>query len=141
MADDRTRVPLAHGEVTGCAIEMATVEMAINGELGPAAVPRVRAQLDRVLALRPRQVEIDLAGCPSLDAAAIALLLEVHRRLWRTDGQLRLRSPSPGVRRTLRAARVEGVLDLSPPPGADPRDRRPLDQLPMCAEVETSRRG
>jgi anti-anti-sigma factor len=141
MADKRTGVPLAHGEVSGSAVEVAAVEVAINGELGPGAVPRARTQLDRVLALRPRQVVIDLAGCPFLDAAAIAFLLEAHRRLWRTDGRLSLRSPSPRVRRMLRTARVDGVLDISPPPGADPQDGRPLDQLPLCAEVETSRRG
>jgi len=151
VADERTHGLRAYGDMTVSAAELAAVEVAavevaavvvaIDGELGPEALPGARAHLDRVLSLGPKHVVIDLAGCPFLDAAAIAFLLEVHRQLWRTDGRLSLRSPSPRVRRILRTARVDGVLDVVPPLGADPRDRRPLEQLPLCVDAKASRPG
>ena len=88
------------------------VEFMITGELDWSGLPPVREQLDAVVSLRPRHVVIDLAGCTLLDAAAIALLLDVHRELRHTEGQFDLRCPTPRVRRILELARTTHVLPV-----------------------------
>jgi anti-anti-sigma factor len=89
-----------------------TVEIVIAEELDAAAVPRVSALLHEAADLRPRHLVVDLAACPFLDATAIGMLLDVHRRVWTDGGRLTLRAPGERVIRTLRLARVDHVLDV-----------------------------
>jgi anti-anti-sigma factor len=96
----------------GGAFTVPLVEFVITGELDWPSVPPVRRQLDAVLSLRPRQVVVDLAGCTLLDAAAIALLLDVHRELRRAEGRLYLRRPTRPVRRILELTRTTDVLPV-----------------------------
>ncbi|WFE35494.1 STAS domain-containing protein [Micromonospora sp. WMMD975] len=77
------------------------VRVEITDELDLAGLPEVAHVLDRVLALQPGEITIDLARCRHLDAAAIALLLDVRRRLARRDGTLTLSNPHPRIRRIL----------------------------------------
>ncbi|WFE53214.1 STAS domain-containing protein [Micromonospora sp. WMMD1155] len=86
-------------------------------ELNRDCLPAAGAVFDRVLALQPRRIVIDLSQCRHIDAAAIGLLLEVHRRLARADGILAVRDPNPRIARILRDARLDRVLQLvsSPP--------------------------
>lgn len=102
--------PDGQGTVVGTAV----VEVDVTGELNAFRLPQAGALLEQILTLRPRQVIIDLAGCPYVDAAAIGWLLDVHRRLYRTHAQLVLRGPSPRLRRLLRVARVQDVLQTLP---------------------------
>lgn len=90
------------------------VEVTVTENLAAAAVPALAATLREILALRPRSVVVDLAGCEVIDAAAIEVLLDAHRTLWRQDGRLRLRSAGPRLRRLLTIARAAQVLDVSP---------------------------
>ncbi|SCE92532.1 STAS domain-containing protein [Micromonospora mirobrigensis] len=69
-----------------------------------------RACLDRLLALRPGRVEVDLSGCRRLDLAALHLLRDVHRRLAEVRAVLAVRAADPEVRRSLRAAGLEPSL-------------------------------
>ncbi|MEO3926633.1 STAS domain-containing protein [Micromonosporaceae bacterium B7E4] len=89
--------------------------MFIDGELDIARVPRFGAVLDAVIDQRPAHVVIDLAACRHVDAAGISLLLDAHRRLMRSGGQVTLRQPSTRVRRILRIARLHNVLRMEPP--------------------------
>lgn len=88
----------------------SALEVSIGGQLDADAVPEIRAVMRGVLVARPRLIVIDLAGCSSVDAAGVALLLEVHRCAWLFDGRVVLRSPGPQVRRVLRIVRVEHIL-------------------------------
>ena len=81
-------------------------------ELDLACLPEVGAVFDRLLALRPAQVVLDLSDCRHLDAAAIGLLLDVHRRLARADAALTVRDPNPRVRRILHITRLDQVLSI-----------------------------
>jgi anti-anti-sigma factor len=103
-----------------------TVEIVITEELDADSVPRVAALLHEAADLHPARLVIDLAGCPFLDASAIGMLLDVHRRVWSDGGGLTLRAPGPRIVRTLRLARVDHVLavDLAEPTGlAGPVER------------------
>lgn len=97
-------------------IGISVVEAAIDGKLDADAVPDLRSAMQDVLALRPRSIVIDLAGCTFIDAAGVALLLEVHRCAWLFDGRVVLRSPCPQVQTVLRIIRVERILQLEQPP-------------------------
>ncbi|MGN9809366.1 STAS domain-containing protein [Micromonospora sp. BQ11] len=104
---------------TPCALPL--VEVCVT-QLDLACLPEAGAVFDRLLALNPEQVVVDLSSCRHIDAAAIGLLLDVHRRLARSDGVLVVRDPNPRIRRILHTARLDQVLpittDLAPsPPG------------------------
>ncbi|RIV41500.1 STAS domain-containing protein [Micromonospora radicis] len=87
------------------------VEVAIT-EFDLACLPETGAVFDQLLALHPRQVTIDLSGCRHIDAAAIGLLLDVHRRLVRSGGLLALRNPNPRIARILQTARLDQILPV-----------------------------
>lgn len=89
-----------------------TVEVVVSGDLDLWTAPGISNTLDEAMALAPQQLIIDLAGCPSIDAAGILLLLDAHRRAIRNGGVVTLRSPSEKLRRNLRLARVDKVLQV-----------------------------
>ncbi|MCA2219034.1 STAS domain-containing protein [Jidongwangia harbinensis] len=74
------------------------------------------AVLADALEVRPERLVVDLAGCPRVDAAAIAALLSAHRAMVRAGGNLLLRSPGPAVLRMLMLARVDNVLQVETVP-------------------------
>lgn len=96
------------------ASRIPVVEVVITQELDLSALSRLNGLLEDALALRPVVLVVDVAQCPFLDAAAISVLLEAHRRAHRAGGLLTLRSPSPRLRRNLRLARVDRVLHVTP---------------------------
>jgi anti-anti-sigma factor len=113
-------------------VATGTVEVTVSDRLDSRTVPAVGMYLDRVLALQPRHLIVDLADCPYLDAAAIGLLLDVHRRLMRVEALLILRAPTPRLQQILRVARVDRVLHIVTDAAADgpadssvPRTARP----------------
>jgi anti-anti-sigma factor len=92
------------------------VEIVVVEAFDVTSVPRLTVLLNEAMAVNPAELVVDLAACPTVDAAAIALLVEVHRQLRRTGGLLTLRSPSARLRRNLHLARVDGVLHVTPEP-------------------------
>jgi anti-anti-sigma factor len=95
------------------------VEVSIT-EFDLSCLPETGAVLDQLLALRPAQVVIDLAGCRHIDAAAIGLLLDVHRRMVRAGGVLAVRNPNPRITRILQTARLDQILPVHTDAGAAP---------------------
>ncbi|GIH05238.1 hypothetical protein Rhe02_33050 [Rhizocola hellebori] len=104
-----------------------TVEVVVRGDLDVWTAPGINTTLDEAIALTPKQLIIDLEGCPSIDAAGILLLLDAHRRAIRNGGVVALRSPSARLMRNLRLARVDRVLQvLTPcPPDAHRQEDKP----------------
>lgn len=96
------------------------VEVVVTGELDAWSAPRINDVLEQAMSLSPQQVIIDLAGCPSIDAAGIILLLDAHRRAMRSGGTVALRSPSARLCRNLRLAHVDRVLHVIDPEAAAP---------------------
>ncbi|WP_051366415.1 STAS domain-containing protein [Hamadaea tsunoensis] len=109
---------------------VAVVEVVVTHDLDLGGVSRLSALLDDALQLRPERIVVDLAGCENLGAAAIGLLVEVHRQTARQGAQLTLRSPSERLRRNLSLARVDRVLYVTPP--LDPDDPLP----PLQADAD-----
>lgn len=78
---------------------------------GPA-VDHWRALLTAAAARRPDRLVVDLRHSPRINAAAIVVLLQLHRELIRADGKLTLLAPVERVRRMLGLARVDHVLEV-----------------------------
>ncbi|GAB1692862.1 STAS domain-containing protein [Krasilnikovia sp. M28-CT-15] len=82
-------------------------------------VERWSGLIAEAAALRPRRLILDLRDCPLLGAAAIDILLRVHRGMISGGGRLVLCAPSARVRHILRLARLEQVFEVV--------DDRPVD--------------
>lgn len=85
----------------------------VRGPLDVSTLARVSEQLDEAMTGRPSQVVVDLSGCPFVDASALAVLLEAHRRTSRTGGVLTLCGCSPRVLRLLSLTGLRRVFDLA----------------------------
>ena len=90
----------------------AVVEVA--GALDLPRVARVREQLHEALVAGPERLVVDLSGCTFVDASALSMLVDVHRRAWRSGGVLTLRGCSPRVLRLLSLTGLRRVFDLEP---------------------------
>jgi anti-anti-sigma regulatory factor len=91
-----------------------TVVVVTEPFVGPA-VDRWRGLIDDALALRPRRLVVDLCASTRIDAAAIVMLLQVHRQMVIADGRLVLYTAGGGVRQMLSLARVDHVLQVEDP--------------------------
>lgn len=97
-------------------MSVAMVPEAVVTVVGPfegATVERWGNLIAEAMALRPKRLVVDLADCPSVDAAAIVVLLGAHRAMIHSGGQFALRDAGPRVRRVLRIARVDRVFELT----------------------------
>jgi anti-anti-sigma factor len=90
------------------------VEVVVTESLDARSVPWLTATLAEVLRVHPLQLVVNLAACPTIDAAGIAVLLEAHRRVRRDGGHLTLKAPSERLRRNLRLSRTDHVLHVVP---------------------------
>ena len=88
------------------------VVVEVVGDLDLASVARVRETLHDALSVKPGQLVVDLSRCGFVDASALAMLLDVHRRAWRTGGVMTLRGCSPRVLRLLSLTGLRRVFDV-----------------------------
>ncbi len=86
----------------------------IRGELDLATVPRLQDVLDRVLARRPRRLEIDLSGVTFLSVYAVSVLLATRRHLAARGATLVLRHPTPIARRVLTLTGTDHLIETFP---------------------------
>ncbi|OJF11373.1 anti-anti-sigma factor [Couchioplanes caeruleus] len=84
----------------------------VTGALAGSTVEAWSHTFTRASDSRPARLIIDLAACPSIDTAAIVILLRVHRQMKRSGGRLLLRRPGPAVLRLFYVARVDQVLEV-----------------------------
>ncbi|WP_212988937.1 STAS domain-containing protein [Actinoplanes auranticolor] len=84
----------------------------VTEALAGATVERWQSRLRDAAAGRPARLIVDLRHSPRMDAAAIVLLLQLHRELIRADARLTLRAPVAQVRRMPGPARVDHVLEV-----------------------------
>jgi anti-anti-sigma factor len=95
------------------------VEVTITEEIHAQGAAHVHALLDRALARQPDELVVDVADCPFVDAATLAVLLDAHRRAWREGVKLTLHRPSPRLYRILQLAGVDHVFHITPPPAPE----------------------
>jgi anti-anti-sigma factor len=98
--------------------DIPVVEVQVIGDLCGPALPGFETSVLEALTLRPALLVVDLGRCPLIDAAGIGMLLDLHRQMRRRDSRLAVREPTAQVRRLLRIARVDQILDILPAPVA-----------------------
>jgi anti-anti-sigma factor len=91
---------------------MAETTVVVTEALDGATLERWRGRFRDALDRRPAQLIVDLRHSPRIDAAAIVVLVQLHRELIRADARLTLRAPVARVRRMLGLARVDHVLEV-----------------------------
>ena len=92
----------------------ASCEIALFGELdhhaAKTAIAEINAWLDQTM---PFSVVLNMQHITFMDSSGIALILAVYKRTRFSGGKLSLTSLPPPVKRILRAAGIERLLDLS----------------------------
>ena len=91
---------------------MSEIVVMATGPLHGGTVDRLARDLAEAVADRPARLVVDLTACTRIDAAAVEALLRAHSQMLRNQGTLALRRPQHRVRRTLRLARVDHVLEV-----------------------------
>jgi anti-sigma B factor antagonist len=106
----------------------AGAALGLSGEVDRDGAVRLRALLDDAIA--PRAViTLDLSRVTHLSQAALAVLVQAHRRLRDSGGVLTLSHVSDPVVRVLRISGLHRVFDVQPAaqvdqaPGAPPHRR------------------
>ena len=94
-----------------CSGVVRTVD--ISGPLDLSTVARVRELLEEAMGARPDRLVVDLSACPFVDASALAMLLEAHRRMCLSGGVLTLRGTSPRILRLLSLTGLRRVFDVA----------------------------
>ena len=105
--------PAAPPESVVAAPTSPSAVVVVSGALDVTTLPRVREQLELAAAGRPARLVVDLASCTFVDASALAVLLDLHRRMSRSGGLLTLRGSSPRVLRLLSLTGLRRVFDLA----------------------------
>jgi anti-anti-sigma factor len=95
---------------------MSEIVVVVPDPLDGEAVAPFAAGVAAAVAHGPERLVVDLTGCSRIGAAAIVVLLQAHAQMVRAQGALRLRGPGERVRRMLRLARVDQVLDVEDTP-------------------------
>jgi anti-sigma B factor antagonist len=80
------------------------------GEVDLANADSLEAMIEPVLRTRPAHLIIDVSDLDFMDSSGIALLL----RCARSAGSVRLRHPSPIIRRTVESMGLADILHLEP---------------------------
>ena len=93
-----------------------TLVLDVCDDLDRVNVARTRERLDAALAQKPARLVVDLSGCGFVDAGALGMLLDAHRRAARTGGVLVLRGCSARVLRLLSLTGLRRVFALEDEP-------------------------
>jgi anti-sigma B factor antagonist len=89
------------------------VVMSVHGEIDLYTVPRLRRELDSVLAPgEPVRLIVDLSGVDFCDSTGVNVLLAAHRQAREKGGDLELAAPRPAVRKILQVTGLETVFTV-----------------------------
>jgi len=82
----------------------------LAGEIDMSNVDALRTVIEPVMESAPARVDFDLAGLEFMDSSGIALLLRVAAK----TQTVRVREPSPIVRRLIEATGLTEILPIEP---------------------------
>ena len=86
-----------------------TVTVALHGEVDVLNVDQVRRALAEAIAVRPRQIEVDLADLSFIDSTGLGALIFAFQRSRDAAIGFRLARPTSGVHQTLV---LSGLLEV-----------------------------
>lgn len=95
--------------------EGTAVVLTVRGELDLVSAPALRGKLHDATAGSPGEVVVDLERLDFLDSTGISVLVDALKRAEDAGGRMRLRSPTPAVRRVLEVTGLLGLFGLDAP--------------------------
>ena len=87
-----------------------TLRLRLAGELDLATSAPVRRELREAFDSGARDIVVDISAVSFMDAAALGMLVGVHRLFAAAGGTLRLTEPQRGVRRVLEVTALDRLL-------------------------------
>jgi anti-anti-sigma factor len=92
--------------------EHSVTLMRLQGRLDAAAAPGLLARLTGAIAEGTTQFVVDLAEVPFIDSTGLGALVSGLKAARRVEGDLRLATPSPQVRKLLRLTTLDRVFTI-----------------------------
>ena len=102
-------------------ISTGVMRLAIEGELDAVTVPELRKEIDKLTAISPKRVEIDLSALRMVDSSGVGAIVSLYKRVRGQGGEvivIGLRDQPLAIFRLLRLDRVMVGSDLPSPPAA-----------------------
>ena len=84
--------------------------ISVAGQLDISNAAALEQALARVAAARPRALIFDLSGLEFMDSAGVSVLVRARAEV----GEVRLRNPTPIVRRLIEITGLSGILPIEP---------------------------
>jgi anti-sigma B factor antagonist len=97
--------------------DIGVVRLSIEGELDAVTVADMRGELDKLLAMRPSKVEVDLSLLRMVDSSGVGALVSLYKRVRANGGDVvisGLRDQPLAIFRLLRLDRVMVASDVAP---------------------------
>jgi anti-sigma B factor antagonist len=85
----------------------------IRGDLDIAVSGLLHQELDELLGLGTRRLDIDLSGVLFMDSSALSALVHANEAAGRNDQEFNLRNPSPACTKVLAITGLDHVFGLS----------------------------
>jgi anti-anti-sigma factor len=108
--EDVNRPAGAVGDAAAAVDASGVLVVTLSGEIDISNVDLLRASIEPALAHAPDVVVFDLAALQFMDSSGIAMLLRAAARI----PTVRVRNPSPMVRRIIEVTGLTGVLHIEP---------------------------
>ena len=89
-----------------------TVVIDMSGEVDVLLIPSFARCLDEVIAAGHRRVVLDMGEVEFIDSAGLSAIVRAYKRMARHHGSLRMRGPSPRIRRVLDMVGLTTVVPL-----------------------------
>ena len=105
LEDERAReLVIATGDSDGIPV------ISVAGQLDISNAAALEQALARAVAARPHALIFDLSGLEFMDSAGVSVLVRARAEV----GEVRLRSPTPIVRRLIEITGLSGILPIEP---------------------------
>lgn len=86
----------------------------VRGAVDSSSAPELEAVLTELDPPDCKRVVLDLAECSLLASAGLSIIIQTHKRLMRSNGELVLRRPTATIRKVLDITQMSNVLSIEP---------------------------
>jgi anti-sigma B factor antagonist len=93
-------------------------QLSVEGELDTLTVGELRKEIEKLLATKPKRVDVDLSSLRMLDSSGVGALVSLYKQVRAQGGHVvmvGLRDQPLAIFRLLRLDRVMGGADLAAP--------------------------
>ena len=99
-------------ELSSRQMDEQTAVLSIGGEVDLYNTPQLKEQILDLIDSGVRRLVVDLSDTQYLDSTALGVLIGGLKRLRERQGELRLASPQPRIRKLLEITRLHNVFDV-----------------------------